>query len=96
MLVLDWMIEAPLLQKDVVGCARGRGLDAPGCRGGCDMEGPSESRRRWDARSATSVTTSASLWASSSLGRAHDGVMMASESMCGTVGSEGGGGRKTV
>ena len=40
MLVRDWMLEAPL--KDVVGCGRERGLDAPGCRCGCDMEGPGD------------------------------------------------------
>jgi hypothetical protein len=40
MLVHDWMLEALLLQKDVLGCGRERGFDAPGCKRGCDMEGP--------------------------------------------------------
>ena len=39
MLVSDWMLEAPQPQKDAVGCRRGRGFDAPGCRCGCDIEG---------------------------------------------------------
>jgi hypothetical protein len=30
MLVCDWMLEAPLPQKDVIRCGRGRGFDAPG------------------------------------------------------------------
>ena len=42
MLVSDWMLEAPQPQKDVVGCRRGRGFDAPGCRCGCDIEGPGD------------------------------------------------------
>ena len=44
MLVRDDVLEAPLPQNDVVGCGRERerGLDAPGRRSGCDMEGPGD------------------------------------------------------
>ena len=46
----------------------------------------------WDCRSSSSVATSASSWASSSLGRVQHGAL-ASGSACGTMGSEGGGER---
>ena len=46
MLMRDWMLEAPLLQKGVVGCGRERGFDAPGCRCGCDMACPRDDGMR--------------------------------------------------
>jgi hypothetical protein len=59
---------------------------------GSSGEDEDEEEDDWDSRSDASDETSASSWASSSLGRVQHGAM-ASGRECGTMGSEGGGER---